>query len=292
MRPATKGIIITIASAFIYGITPIMVRMTYDGGANGVTMTFLRALLCMPVFIALLAYMRVPFAVSRGQCRDLAIIVGIGVASTTLLMYVSYSYIPVGMATTLHFIYPVLVSASCVIFYRERLGAAMCAALALSAIGIFMTAGGVTLSGSAVGVGIALLSGCTYSFYLVRLNRSELAGMHPLKLSFCSCVVVALYSGIYGAFSGTLTFDLTAIAWLYSFIVSISVSIGAVTMLQQGVKLCGAPAASILSTFEPITSVALGVIVLGELLTLAEIAGGLCIIASVAIVTISSPRKT
>ena len=42
-----------------------------------------------------------------------------GAFATTVTLYMSYSYIPVGMATTLHFIYPVLVTAGCVLIFRE-----------------------------------------------------------------------------------------------------------------------------------------------------------------------------
>ena len=290
LRTATKGIVFTIVSALIYGFTPILARIAYDGGSNGVTMTFLRAALSLPVMGIIMKAMRISFALTRGQLRDLMLAVGLGSTSTTILLYVSYSYIPVGMATTLHFIYPVLVSLGCVFFFREKLRASTMLALITSTAGVFLTAGKLQIDASTTGIVLSVLSGFTFAYYVVCLDKSELRKLHYFKLSFYTCVVVAIVSGLYGTFTGTLTFELTPKAWLYSWIVSLFVSVGAVTLLQLGIKYTGAATASILSTFEPITSVLLGVLILGETLSLSKAAGVSCIIASVLVITLAAAK--
>ena len=76
-------------------------------------------------------------------------------AGTPLLLFQSYRYIPSGMATTIHFVYPILVLLGCVVFYRERLTVkkSVCAALCLLGILFFYTPGE---SGSPAGVALAL----------------------------------------------------------------------------------------------------------------------------------------
>ena len=290
LRTVTKGILFTIISALIYGFTPILARIAYDGGSNGVTMTFLRAVLSLPVMVIIMRVMHIPFALDKKQIRDLVLAVGAGSTSTTILLYVSYSYIPVGMATTLHFIYPVLVSLGCVLFFRERLHVSTIAALISSTLGVFLTAGKLQPGASTTGIALSVLSGFTFAYYIICLDKSELKKMHYFKLSFYTCLVVGIVSGLYGTATGTLTFALSPKAWLYSGIVSLFVSVGAVTLLQLGIKYTGGATASILSTFEPITSVILGVLILGETLPLHKSLGILCIIASVLVITVTTAR--
>jgi drug/metabolite transporter (DMT)-like permease len=289
MKPAVYGAALTIASAFIYGLTPVLTRITYDGGANGVTMTFLRAVLAMPVLAVLMRCLGIPFSITRREAWALLFACGVSTGATTLLLYVSYSYIPVGVSTTLHFIYPVLVSVGCVVFYREKLAFATLLALAAGTIGVFLTAGALP-SGSAFGMLMALASGFPFAFYVVFVAKSEIGKMHFFKLSFYTCVSVGIITGIFSVFTGSLSLDLTRKAWLYAWIVSILISVGANAFLQRGIRLCGAAPAAILSTFEPATSVILGALVLGERLSVVKLMGSACVIASVIITAIVSSR--
>ena len=285
-----RGILCTIISAVIFGFTPILARITYDGGSNGVTMTFLRAVLFLPPMFVILKVMKISVSLDRGELRDVFFACGLGAAVTTILLYVSYSYISVGMATTLHFVYPIVVSLGCVVFFGDRLTPATLFALASCFAGVILSAGKIG-GGGLTGMILALLSGVTFAGYMIYADKTALKEMHFLKLSFWLCVMLALFSGAFGFFSGTLTFALTPKAWCYSFIVSFFTSMGAVTLLQLGIKLTGATTASILSTFEPITSVVLGIVVLGEEISLPKTIGCLCIIAGVVVITLSRTRK-
>lgn len=284
-----KGVLYTIISAFTFGFTPILTRIAYDGGANGVTMTFLRATLSLPVLLLALLFLKIPIRVSRRVLWDLFLACGLGGALTTITLYLSYAYIPVGLATTLHFIYPICVSIGCVVFYKDRMTPSAVVALVCGTIGVVMSAGD-SLSGrsEALGMVLALFSGLAFAYYVIAVGKSELSRMHYLKLTFWFCVFSALFSGVYGAANGLLTFSLTPRAWFYAWIVSLFTSIFGVALLQLGIKRVGAVAASILSTFEPITSVFFGVLVLGEPLSLTKIVGGICIIAGVVLIARSN----
>jgi Predicted permease, DMT superfamily len=280
-----RGVVYTITSALIFGFTPILTRIAYDGGANGVTMTFLRASLCLPLLFAVLAYSNISVRVTRRELWSLFLACGMGGALTTITLYASYAYIPVGMATTLHFVYPILVSLGCVAFYRDRMTSVTVAALVAGTVGVVLSADGLAAgNGSAFGVALALFSGLTFAYYAIAVEKSGLFRMHYLKLTFWFCVFSALFSGGYGLASGSLTLSLTPRAWCYAWIVSFFASIFGITLLQIGIKRVGATAASILSTFEPITSVVLGVLILGERMSPAKLAGCACILVGVVLI--------
>ena len=85
---------------------------------------------------------------------------------------------------------------------------------------------------------------------------------------------------VLGKVTGQLTFSLTPIAWGLTILISFLTSIFGNAFLQLGVKYCGATTASILCTFEPITSVILGIIFLNESLTIFKLIGcGLIVLA-------------
>ena len=285
-----RGIVYSIASAVIFGFTPILTRIAYDEGANGITMTFLRAVFAIPVLAPLLRLMGLSFRLTRTQVRDLFVAGGIGSAVTTLMLYISYSYIPVGIATTLHFIYPIEVSVGCVVFFGDKLTKSTLFALVSCSLGVLLFTGRAT-TGSTTGVILSLLSSVTFAVYVIYLDKTDLKKMHYVKLSFYLCLCFIVVSGAYGLATRTLTFGLSAKAWFYALLVSFFTSILALPLLQVGIRLAGGTTAAILSTFEPITGVVLGVVVLGEELSTPKAIGCACILAGVLAITLSKPSR-
>lgn len=289
-----KGIIFTAASAVIFGFTPILARISYDGGANGITMTFLRCLLSLPVLFVILRVRGVSLKIEPAWRMPVAACGVFGAFATTVTLYMSYSYIPVGMATTLHFIYPVLVTAGCVLIFREGITTKKVLALLCGAAGTLLFLENFSSgTGGSTGIGIflALLSGLFYSVHMVVMDKSGIKNMHYFKLSFYLCLSGAVLSGIYGGVTGQLTLHMTGQAWLFAFLVSVCTSVGAISLFQLGIRYTGASTAAILSTLEPITSVILGVLVLGEVFTARKIEGCLCILLSVVLIAAAGKKR-
>lgn len=290
MNATYRGILYTVASAAIFGFTPILTRIAYGGGANGVTMTFLRAVIALPVLFAIVRRKGIPLRVTPEELKSASLAGILGTGATCIMLYMSYNYISVGLATTLHFIYPLLVAAACVALFRERMNGWKVCALAAGTLGIalsvdFASPGGVT------GMALALLSGATYTFYIIYVDRSGLKNMYYFKLSFYLCIMMALASGVYGLLAGQLTFRLTPMAWFFAVLVSLFTSVGALSLFQLGIRYTGASTAAILSTLEPITSIILGVLVLGERISAAKLLGCACILGSVILITLAERTR-
>ena len=114
----TKGLTFGILAGFIYGFTPILGKLTYLEGSNPISLTFYRNLLSLPFFFVMLKYNNVPLKVKKSQLKRLSIL-GLLTSVTALSLYGSYNYISVGMSTTIHYIYPVLVTAACIIIFGD-----------------------------------------------------------------------------------------------------------------------------------------------------------------------------
>ena len=107
---------------------------------------------------------------------------------------------------------------------------------------------------------------------------------------FCLCDCIL--AGGAGLFTGQLTFQMSPMAWVYSLLVAIFVSVMGVPLFNYGICAVGASTAAILSTLEPITSVVLGWLFMGETLTAYKIIGCLCIIASVLLISLGRQRSS
>ena len=168
---STRGILLTMLSAVTFGFAFTLGPMTYgEAGSNPVTLTFLRNFLSLPVLLAILWYQGISLQVSAKELWSLTILGGIGNAVTTLMLFIAFSLIDVGVATTIHFIYPVFVTIGCVLFYKERLGLQKFIALLIATAGIACFFLGVDMSagfsgGTFLGLFLAVASGVTYAFY-------------------------------------------------------------------------------------------------------------------------------
>lgn len=290
MSQKYQGILFTVASAAIFGFTPILTRITYEGGANGVTMSFLRALIALPVLFFIVRRKGVSLRVTPGELKSVVLTGILGMGATCIMLYMSYTYISVGLATTLHFIYPLLVAAACVLLFRERMNLLKICALAAGMAGIALSVD-FSAPGGILGMILALLSGITYTFYIIYVDKSGLKTMYYFKLSFYLCAMMALTAGAYGLLSHSLTLRLTPKAWLFAVLVSLFASVGALSLFQLGIRYTGASTAAILSTLEPITSIVLGVLVLREHISVLKLIGCVCILGSVILITLAEKKK-
>ncbi len=286
-----KGILLTVASAIIFGITPMLARLTYNGGATPATVTFFRAVMALPVILLLMKHQGVPLRMNRTEWRNLFWIGGMMNAVTTILLYLSYAMIPIGIATTLHFVYPIAVSAGCVLVYKDRLTLPTLVALISCSVGVGLFAGSTSGSGSVLGFLLALASGFTIAFYMIYADKGALRGEHYLRITFNVCVALAVCSGLYGLATDALVFRMTGLAWLYLVIASLATGVIGVAFLLMGIQRVGATMAAILSTLEPITSVLCGVFILGEAWSISKMTGCGLILFSVLLITIAGGRK-
>lgn len=267
-------------SAFIYGFAPVLAKFTYEGGANGITLTFLRAALCVPLLYIMAKADKKSLKLTKSELKQVIILGIFGGALPIVLLYLAYDYISTGLATTLHFVYPLIIVIASSFLFHEKMTKFKLVAVILVTIGIFLFVD-INHIANKIGIVLALLSGVFYSFYVVYMERSGLDGMDPAKFTFYTMLIMSLTTLVFGFAVGGINFNMTAGAWVFSMLISILVTLIAIPMFQVGVKYEGATTAGIMSTFEPITSVAMGAVFLGEIVGMAQMLGGAMILSGV-----------
>ncbi len=268
----SKGKFCLIISAVLYGVSPILAAIAYRGGINGITLTFLRSSVSVPLLLAIILADKRPLRLPK---RALGSVIALGVfggALPILLLYLSYNFISTGLATTLHFIYPIVTVLASAVIYHERMPRIMLSAVVLVTVGIFMFSD-IDARSDKAGIILALLSGLFYSFYVIYIDRSGLDRLDYMVLTFYVMLIMSAATFIFGLATGSLSFDFSPLSWSVSVVISLMVTLGAMPLFQAGIRYEGASAAGILSTVEPVTSVALGALFLGERVETGQLMG-------------------
>lgn len=285
MNSKVKGIGATLLSAIYFGFVPLLMKTVYAGGGNSFTAAFLRFAFSIPVLFVVLKIKGVDLRITREELKHFFIITAFGYAGTTLLVFTAYNYIPTGMTTTIHFLYPTFTVAGLMIFYREKIKASKIFCVILCLIGIIMFYNGGEGHASLIGILLALCSSMTYAFYTIFLGKSEvLRDIEPMKRLFYMHIIGAVIMLVIGLISGNLNFHMTPLSWgVMALTANLTAFVGAL-LYQIGVKYIGSESTAMLSTFEPITSVIVGILVYGEPMTLRIFIGCAAIIASTLII--------
>lgn len=275
-----KGRLCLFFSAFLYGVVPIFTSLAYRGGVNGITLTFLRSSLALPLLYTMIKADKKSMSLTKKQIRSIFNLSIFGGALPILLLYLSYNYISTGLATTLHFVYPLIIVLASAVLYRQKLSRLTLCSVLFVTIGIFMFSD-ISVRSSKLGIILAILSGVFYSFYVIYIDLSGLDRMDYVVLTFYTMIVMSAAVLVFGLLVGAISFDMSPISWSFAVLTSLAVTLGAMPLLQIGVRYEGAETAGIMSAVEPITTVVLGALFLGEIIGMGQILGGALILLGV-----------
>ena len=281
-----SGMIFIIISGILFGTMPLMAKTAYALGSNAFTVSFGR-FVTGTVFSGLVVLIRYGsiFAITRKQLAHIGFL-SIFFSALPCLLYASYQYIDSGLATTLHFTYPVIVTLISALVFRTKIGKIniICVVLCMAGVLLMYNYQG---SNDATGMILALVSGLIYSIYIVGLEHGGLEGLPVLLITFWLSLFCAVFVFLFNIPTHVLVLDIGWKVWIpYAGLGLIATVIG-VPCFQIGVARCGAIRSSLLSTVEPITSVIIGVIVFDENLGLRSLLGIALILVSVCILVLS-----
>ena len=156
-------------------------------------------------------------------------------------------------------------------------------------IALFYTPGqALNFFGSAV----ALISGVTYALYILFLDRFKLSNMSRFKLTMYMSTVSSPVLLCAALATNSFVMPANATAWAICILLAALGGAAAGVFFQLGTQYVGGERASILSTFEPITSIVLGVLVYHEALTFRSVLGTVCVLAATSMIAVLDMRST
>lgn len=294
MDAKLRGTVCGIAAAVFYGTNPLGAMNLYADGISTNSTLFYRFGIAVIILGVMMAVQRKTFALTRRELATLAIL-GVFMSTSSTTLYFSFNFMDVGIASTLLFVYPVMVAVIMATFFHEKVTAATVIAILLSLAGIALlnqTGDGTSLS--LWGVTLVMLSSLTYAIYIVVVNKSSLR-MSSVKLTFY-VLLFGLFT-IYGytlAMGETVQLLVTPKQWLYATQLALMPTVLSLVLMVIAVHDIGSTPTAIMGAIEPITAVAIGVIVFGENFT-PRLAIGIVLILTAVLLIIGgkemSPHK-
>lgn len=284
MNAKIKGYALGAIAAASYGMNPLFALPLYKEGMDPDSVLFYRYLFAIPILGIMLKARGRNFRLRRSEVVPL-IVLGLLVALSSLMLFQSYNYMEAGIASTLLFVYPIMVALIMALLFKERLTlqTLLCIALASAGIGLLYQSGdGTTLS--LTGIALVMVSSLSYAIYIVGVNRPRLKETATLKVTF----YVLLFGLSLFLFRIDFGQQLYRVHhwYLWGNLLALALFPTAISFLctTQAIQYIGSTPTAILGALEPVTAVFFGVVVFGETLTLRLCCGITLIIIAVTLI--------
>lgn len=285
-----KGVVYALVSSSTFGLIPLFSIPIILSGAMAVpSLLFYRFAFATLAMALAGIVLRKSFRIKPLMLLKISVL-GIFYASTSMGLTLSYEYISSGVATTIHFLYPVLVTVLMVAFFGEKKSRTLIMAAALSILGVALLSWGegeIKIKGLL----LVLLTVVTYATYIVGVNQSGVEDTDPVILTFyvfvASTVMFALYSaftsGIEPIRDSSTLFGLLMLALLPTVISDFT--------LILAVKYVGSTVTAILGSMEPLVAVLVGVFYFSEKFGWESVLGLALVITAVTMVVKRQAKK-
>ncbi|MBM5572216.1 MULTISPECIES: DMT family transporter [Deefgea] len=278
-----KGLFLIVLSAFAFGWMPIFGSWAYaDSGVDTQGLLLIRFSLAGLVMATVMLLRLATWPRGR-TLLGLIAMGGIGYVGQAFCYFSALRHGSAALAALLLYVYPVLVTLACAFWWKEKLSPRTWAALALACVSLILTIG--PAGGQWLGVAFGLSAAVIYSGYIIAGSRlTPLVGALPaatvVMLSAACCLWLStLWS--------TPSWPSSSTSWLAAIAIALLSTVVAIFAFLAGLDYLSASEASTLSTLEPVISVLLAALILGEKLSALQWLGGMGILIAAILIALA-----
>ncbi len=293
---SSQGLILGLTAAVCYGFIPLFTKELQhpsEGLAlSSATILFYRFGIASIVIAGIMVFQRISFRITFPEFLRLTLLAFLS-DGAALFLIAGYSYMPSGVATTLHFMYPVFTALTMMLFFHEPRRMSTVLAITMAVAGLFVLSWTGQGEVALLGVVLEIISALCFALYLIRVNRSKISNMPPTKLTFYVMMLGALI------FAATIIYERSEIemathfavlpstrGWLNLIALSLVCTVITNLALVHAIKMIGPTITAVLGVLEPVTAILLGIIFMGESLTSPIVLGIMLIISAVLIIVL------
>ncbi len=264
-----------IITGITYGLNPLFAVPLMKEGASIESILFFRYIIAVLLLGAFLLLRKQSFRVSWKQAGVL-LVLGLLYTTSSLTLFEAYKYIASGLATTIVFLYPVLV-AIIMVFLKVVPSWPVWLSIGLTFVGVvIMTQSDSSQTVNPIGLLLSFASALVYALFIVIINRSKVIGdiSNSLLTFYALSVGTIVFLGkIALSDTGVMTGLTGHTVWLNLVGLAVLPTIVSTATLAIATRNIGATKASVLGVFEPVTAILVGTLVFGEALTTNIVAG-------------------
>ncbi|MEG0925364.1 MULTISPECIES: DMT family transporter [Chryseobacterium] len=285
-----RGYMLGVLSAVSYGLIPIFILPIKQAHFSMDITLFYRFFFSALMVGGYLIYSRQNFKVNKKEALILAIL-GICYALSSEFLFIGYDFLTAGIASTVLFVYPVIVALIMFFFYKEKLNRLSIVSLLLAFAGVIVLClKGNGLEINFAGLGIVMLSALFYALYMVIVNKSNLK-VSGFKLTFYSMLFTSMFF-MTKAVIGNQSFAIPSTAIFLNFLIfAFLTTVISSLCLVYAIKNIGSTPVAILGALEPVVAVMVSVLIFHENFTTNLLIGITLILLGVILNVVSDRRK-
>lgn len=289
VKRQTRGIIDAIISSSTFGFSPFFSVSLLALGLGALDILSYRWGVASLFLILIASVRKIPLRITWKEFSRIFIL-SIFRALTSLFLLIGYANIASGVASTIHFMYPVAVAFCMMFLFGEKKSPVIIFAIVLSAAGAYCLAAGDTAEvpdgDKFKGIVASAASVLCYAAYVILLRKTGADRIESTKLTVYVMGLSAIYFIVGATLAGGIMPVREPIGWVYILGIGIICTMVSNFFLVNAVRHAGPTLASVFGALEPLTAVLTGVIFLGERLSFINVAGIVLILATVTIVVV------
>ena len=214
----------------------------------------------------------------RGRSlAGLALMGGVGYVGQSWCYFSALSHASAGLTALLLYLFPVIVTVLHAVLARRMLRPLRAAAVLVALAGTALTIGG-NVEGQALGVAFGIAAALIYALYII-VGERVTAGIGAIPAATVIMLASAVSSALIVLGRGFAA-PVTPTGWVAVLAIALVCTVVAITAFFAGLSRLGAPDASTLSTLEPLATIVLAAVFLGERISFTQMLGGTIILAA------------
>ncbi len=285
-RRRALGIAYVVASGLCFGSMPLFARRAASDGVDTATLLLLRFSSASAFMWALAFARRVPLP--RGRALAMLVAMGaVGYAGQAFCYFAALRLASAGLVALLLYLYPALVALLARVVFGHRLAPAQLGAVALALAGSVLTVGHAG-DGRPLGIFLGVLAAVIYSAYILTGSRLPPGVAPTASTAVVTSAAALVYAGVVAARGAHLPATLDG--WAAVGGIALVGTVFAIGFFLAGLERVGAVRASVYSAVEPVFTLALAALLLGEAVTPLRLGGGALIVLAVVLLARSDGR--
>ncbi|MBR5520665.1 MAG: DMT family transporter [Oscillospiraceae bacterium] len=272
-----KGVLAVVVASFLYGIMPVFTKRVLNEGMTSGAVVFYRLMFAAIFSFIALMVSKQDIHITRQQFLHLTIFGIIGFGATMAFLTVAYSLIPTGLATMLHFTYPLFVTIA-MAFFGDKPTKIRVISCLFALLGLALMADFSRLS--VMGILFAVTSGVTYACYVIANKKSSFANLPGMVIVFYVSVIAAVFFGLKAVVTKEFMLPVSMKSRIILMAIGLFCTVVTLFLLTYGIKTLGASRASVLNMLEPVISLVAGIIIYKEAVSLMGLLGCAMVIIS------------
>jgi len=295
-RDVLLGVVFALLAAVGFSVKAILVKLAYLDQVDAVTLLALRMVFSVPFFIAVAIWVQRRHAAPLDR-HDRLLVLGLGLIGyycSSFLDFLGLQYISAGLERLILFLYPTMTVMLAAVLYKRAISRKVIAAMALSYAGIalvFLHDVGAKEGSIVLGSALVFASTLSYSIYLVGAGHA-IVRIGTLRFTAYAMVVASAASLLQFVVIRPLdALDLPLRVYELSIAMAIFSTVLPVFLLSFAIRRIGSGSASLIGTVGPVSTIYMAYVILGESISLLQIAGSGLVLSGVLIISLNSKKE-